>query len=60
MALGARAHGGTGEEGGVDGRAVEGADDRAIFERLERSGGSTVLTVERDDHVRMLALIPGE
>lgn len=44
----------------VDGRAVEGADDRAIFERLERRGGSTVLTVERDDHVRMLALIPGE
>lgn len=44
----------------VDGRAVEGADDRAIFERLERTGGSTVLTVERDDHVRMLALIPGE
>ena len=44
----------------VDGRAVEGADDRAVFERLERTGGSTVLTVERDDHVRMLALIPGE
>ena len=44
----------------VDGRAVEGTDARNVFERLERRGGSTVLTVQRDDHVRMLALIPGE
>ena len=44
----------------VDGRAVEGTDARNMFERLERRGGSTILTVQRDDHVRMLALIPGE
>ena len=43
----------------VDGRAAEGLDARAIFERMERRGAPTLVTVRRADRVRILALDPG-
>ena len=44
----------------VDGRPVEGLDARALFERMERRGEPTLVTVRRADRVRILALDPGE
>ena len=43
----------------VDGRAAEGLDARAVFERMERRGEPTLVTVRRADRVRILALDPG-
>ena len=42
----------------VDGR-VAGRDARTVFERIERRGESTLVTVRRADRVQMLALDPG-
>ena len=44
----------------VDGRAAEGLEARAMFERMERRGEPTLVTVRRADRVRILALDPGE
>ena len=43
----------------VDGRAAEGLDARAMFERMERRGEPTLLTVRRANRVQILALDPG-
>ena len=44
----------------VDGSPAEGLDARALFERMERRGEPTLVTVRRADRVRILALDPGE
>ncbi len=44
----------------VDGRAAEGLDARAMFERMERRGEPTLLTVRRANRVQILALDPGD
>ena len=44
----------------VDGTTAEGLDARALFERMERRGEPTLVTVRRADRVRILALDPGE
>lgn len=44
----------------VDGRAAEGLDARAVFERMDRRGEPTLVTVRRADRVRILALDPGD
>ena len=43
----------------VDGRIAEGLDARAVFERMERRGEPTLVTVRQGDRVRILALDPG-
>lgn len=42
----------------VDGRAADGIDARAMFERMEQRGEPTLVTVERADRVQILALDP--
>ena len=44
----------------VDGRAVDGLDTRAVFARMERRGEPALVTVQRADRVRILALDPGD
>jgi C-terminal processing protease CtpA/Prc len=44
----------------VDGSPAEGLDARALFERMERRGEPTLVTVRRADRVRILVLDPGE
>ena len=44
----------------VDGGAAEGLGARAVFERMERRGEPTLMTVRRADRVRILALDPGD
>lgn len=42
----------------VDGQPVADADARTLFERLEQRGEPVVMTLERADHVRMVAVSP--
>jgi hypothetical protein len=44
----------------VNGRLTDDSDSRAVFERMERQGTPTLLTVQRADRVRILALVPEE
>lgn len=44
----------------VDGSPAEGLGARALFERMERRGEPTLVTVRRADRVRILVLDPGE
>ena len=44
----------------VDGRAADDLDARAVFERMERRGEPTLVTVRQADRVRILALDPGD
>ena len=42
----------------IDGRPVVDLDARALFERLEQRGESAIVTLQRADHVRMVAVVP--
>ncbi|MDA1092380.1 MAG: hypothetical protein O3A25_03775 [Acidobacteria bacterium] len=42
----------------VDGRPVAEPDPRLLAQRLPERGGSVIVTLRRDDHVRMVALVP--
>jgi len=42
----------------IDGRPVVDSDARAVFERLEEGGESAIVTLQRADHVRMVAVVP--
>jgi len=42
----------------IDGRPVVDSDARAVFERLEQRGESAIVTLQRADHVRMVAIVP--
>jgi S1-C subfamily serine protease len=42
----------------IDGRPVADPDARALFERLEQRGESAIVTFQRADHVRMVAVVP--
>ncbi len=44
----------------VDGRAAEGRDARGVFERMDRRAEPTLVTVQRANRVRMVALDPGD
>lgn len=42
----------------IDGRPVIDPDARALLERLEERGESAIMTLQRADHVRMVAVVP--
>ena len=44
----------------VDGQLADDPDARAVFDQMERRGEPTLLTVQRADRVRILALVPDE